>query len=166
MRNDYRTFPTSLILQALKTNYNLQKCIAMFLQLNKDPVLARQALQDSLNILDDTVRLLEGLMDGLGKSELGSRLPKGFSKHPTIEEFVDTMQITLDLLSIETEILLNKTLEISEEEYAHRSERTKDLIRLMGYFARYVKSVVLAMDPNGWTEDLENRFGKFVKIQP
>jgi len=163
---DYRNFPVALIPRAINTNFHVQKCIAMFLRFNDAPALARAALRDSYFILDDTVLLLEGLLEGVPKTQMGSRLPRGFSEKPTVEELVDTMQTSIDLLAIETEIILKKSLEISDEEYSRQSERTHDLIRIMGSFAHYLKSAVQSRDPEAWTEELERRFEKFLKIRP
>jgi hypothetical protein len=153
-------------MRAIKTDYSAHKCIAMFLQINEDPALARSALSEAYFILNDTVLLLEGLLEGLEKIQLGSRLPRGFSEKPSVDELVDTLQTLIDLLAIETEIVLKKSLDVSDEEYSKQSDRTRDLIKIMGSFARYLKSAVQARGPGAWTAELERRFEKFLEIQP
>lgn len=169
MASDYQYFHPHEILMCLKTNRQLQKTLVMFLTFDLPLECRLEALKHSEWILEDTILLLKSLLHHFDSSpQLGvnPRLPKGFSSPFSAKNFIETMQVTLDLLALEVEWLLNQTLDVSEEIYQHRSERIKELIKVMGYFARYTKLVVLAKDPGAWDETIEKRFEKLLKISP
>lgn len=45
-------------------------------------------------------------------------------------------------------------------------ERPDFVIGMMGYYARFYKASIMGRHPEAWTDEIEKRFGQFLKIEP
>jgi hypothetical protein len=116
-------------------------------------------------ILEDVAYLLNHAFEenlALGNS----RLPGHRSSPLTLEEALEILQTTLDIMQIEVESLLKDRPGLNERQDEAIRERRDFVIGMMGYYARFYKSSIRGRYPGAWTEEIEGRFSQFLKINP
>lgn len=165
MSDDYK----SALVPALHADLVMAREVCKFLFIMKGYVIpedAHSSAMDIVEIINDVDELLARYLP-MDRTAVGaSRLPHRSDEILPINEVLDALQVTMDIMGMEVEALLRDRPGLLEEDYVTIRRRRNYVIRMMGNKARYYKHSIQARDPGAWTLAVEASFKKYLEISP